>query len=199
MRSLSKVPLSSTVAFLQNTWNNLLKDLLVIAVLVFPVGRGPAGVLTGSGWAESAAEAAWGQRAQAGGDGGVSAGEGAGAAETAVAHQQAAGGGAGPKISSTVAFIAQCHTQQHPNQLCTGYLEGHRDTFRLCLQVSGKLIDKEQILEEEIQLRERIQLQCKQAERMVEDLKMELHTTNQAKDELAKQVKVAQVRFYSTG
>lgn len=67
------------------------------------------------------------------------------------------------------------------------------------MQVSGKLIDKEQILEEEIQLRERIQLQCKQAERMVEDLKMELHTTNQAKDELAKQVKVAQVRLYSTG
>lgn len=79
-----------------------------------------------------------------------------------------------------------------------GYLEGHGVTFRLCLQVSGKLIDKEQILEEEIQLRERIQLQCKQAERMVEDLKMELHTTNQAKDELAKQVKVAQVRLYST-
>lgn len=67
------------------------------------------------------------------------------------------------------------------------------------MQVSGKLTDKEQILEEEIQLRERIQLQCKQAERMVEDLKMELHTTNQAKDELAKQVKVAQVRLYSTG
>lgn len=62
------------------------------------------------------------------------------------------------------------------------------------LQVSGKLSDKEQTLEEEIQLRERIQLQCKQAERMVEDLKMELHTTNQARDELAKQVKVAQVR-----
>lgn len=80
-----------------------------------------------------------------------------------------------------------------------GYSEGHGDTFRLCLQVSGKLIDKEQILEEEIQLRERIQLQCKQAERMVEDLKMELHTTNQAKDELAKQVKVTQVRLYSTG
>lgn len=34
---------------------------------------------------------------------------------------------------------------------------------------------------------------------MVEDLKMELHTTNQAKDELAKQVKVAQVRLYSSG
>lgn len=65
----------------------------------------------------------------------------------------------------------------------------------MCGQVSGKLIDKEQTLEEEIQLRERIQLQCKQAERMVEDLKMELHTTNQARDDLAKQVKTAQVRF----
>ncbi|TNM92405.1 hypothetical protein fugu_019417 [Takifugu bimaculatus] len=66
---------------------------------------------------------------------------------------------------------------------------------RLQGEVSGKLIDKEQILEEEIQLRERIQLQCKQAERMVEDLKMELHTTNQAKDELAKQVKVTQEKM----
>lgn len=65
----------------------------------------------------------------------------------------------------------------------------------VCLQVSGKLITKEQTLEEEIQLRERIQLQCKQAERMVDDLQMELHTTNQAKDDLAKQVKQAQVRL----
>lgn len=79
------------------------------------------------------------------------------------------------------------------------FRRGRRHIHAVCLQVSGKLIDKEQILEEEIQLRERIQLQCKQAERMVEDLKMELHTTNQAKDELAKQVKVAQVRFYITG
>lgn len=62
-----------------------------------------------------------------------------------------------------------------------------------CVQVSGKLIDKEQTLEEEIQLRERIQLQCKQAERAVDDLKMELHTAGQAKDDLAKQVKQAQV------
>lgn len=65
----------------------------------------------------------------------------------------------------------------------------------VCVQVSGKLIDKEQTLEEEIQLRERIQLQCKQAERMVDDLKMELHSTNQAKDDLVKQVKQAQVLF----
>lgn len=64
---------------------------------------------------------------------------------------------------------------------------------RLCEQVSGKLIDKEQTLEEEIQLRERIQLQCKQAERTVDDLHMELHSTNQAKDDLAKQLKQAQV------
>lgn len=65
----------------------------------------------------------------------------------------------------------------------------------LCAQVSGKLIDKEQTLEEEIQLRERIDLQRKQAERMVDDLKMELHTAHQAKDDLAKQVKQAQVRL----
>lgn len=85
-----------------------------------------------------------------------------------------------------------------PRPVSMPCLEGHGDIIQaVCLQVSGKLIDKEQILEEEIQLRERIQLQCKQAERMVEDLKMELHTTNQAKDELAKQVKVAQVRFLS--
>lgn len=65
----------------------------------------------------------------------------------------------------------------------------------VCLraQVSGKLIDKEQTLEEEIQLRERIQLQCKQAERMVDDLHMELQTTKQAKEDLMKQVKQAQV------
>ncbi|CAG00970.1 unnamed protein product [Tetraodon nigroviridis] len=63
------------------------------------------------------------------------------------------------------------------------------------LRLETELIDKEQTLEEEIQLRERIQLQCKQAERMVEDLKMELHTTNQAKDELAKQIKTAQEKM----
>ncbi|XP_028457974.1 rac guanine nucleotide exchange factor JJ [Perca flavescens] len=66
---------------------------------------------------------------------------------------------------------------------------------RLQGEVSGKLIDKEQTLEEEIQLRERIQLQCKQAERMVDDLRMELHSTNQAKDDLAKQVKQAQEKM----
>ncbi|KAM4634150.1 uncharacterized protein ACJ7VT_009490 [Polymixia lowei] len=63
---------------------------------------------------------------------------------------------------------------------------------RLQGEVSGKLIDKEQTLEEEIQLRERIQLQCKQAERTVDDLHMELQTANQAKDDLAKQLKQAQ-------
>ncbi|XP_039636356.1 uncharacterized protein LOC120545814 isoform X1 [Perca fluviatilis] len=66
---------------------------------------------------------------------------------------------------------------------------------RLQGEVSGKLIDKEQTLEEEIQLRERIQLQCKQAERMVDDLHMELHSSNQAKDDLAKQVKQAQEKM----
>lgn len=63
------------------------------------------------------------------------------------------------------------------------------------MQVSGKLIDKEQTLEEEIQLRERIDLQRKQAERMVDDLKIELDTANQGKEELAKQIKQAQVRL----
>ncbi|KAL2099667.1 hypothetical protein ACEWY4_004061 [Coilia grayii] len=63
---------------------------------------------------------------------------------------------------------------------------------RLQGEVSGKLIDKEQSLEEEIQLRERIQLQCKQAERHVEDLQMELHTARQAKEDLAKQLKSTQ-------
>ncbi|KAM9338374.1 uncharacterized protein ABDE67_017932 [Symphorus nematophorus] len=66
---------------------------------------------------------------------------------------------------------------------------------RLQGEVSGKLIDKERTLEEEIQLRERIQLQCKQAERMVDDLQMELHSTNQAKEDLAKQVKQAQEKI----
>ncbi|CAJ1071119.1 uncharacterized protein LOC121525252 [Xyrichtys novacula] len=62
-------------------------------------------------------------------------------------------------------------------------------------EVSGKLIDKERTLEEEIQLRERIQLQCKQAERSVEDLQMELHTTIQGKEDLAKQLKQAQEKM----
>ncbi|KAG7269848.1 hypothetical protein CRUP_032371, partial [Coryphaenoides rupestris] len=47
-------------------------------------------------------------------------------------------------------------------------------------------------LEEEIQLRERLQLQCKQAERTVDDLQMELQTANQAREDLAKQLKTAQ-------
>ncbi|XP_038589742.1 myosin-9-like isoform X2 [Micropterus salmoides] len=62
-------------------------------------------------------------------------------------------------------------------------------------EVSGKLIDKERTLEEEIQLRERVQLQCKQAERKVDDLHMELHSTNQAKDDLVKQLKQAQEKM----
>ncbi|XP_060916832.1 cingulin-like protein 1 isoform X2 [Labrus mixtus] len=66
---------------------------------------------------------------------------------------------------------------------------------RLQGEVSGKLIDKERTLEEEIQLRERIQLQCKQAERTVDDLQMELQTTNQTKEDLAKQLKQAQEKM----
>ncbi|XP_037548006.1 myosin-9 [Nematolebias whitei] len=62
-------------------------------------------------------------------------------------------------------------------------------------EVSGKLIDKERTLEEEIQLRERLQLQCRQAERTVDDLTMELQNTNQAKDDLAKQLKLAQEKL----
>ncbi|KAM7369356.1 hypothetical protein PAMP_013630 [Pampus punctatissimus] len=62
-------------------------------------------------------------------------------------------------------------------------------------EVSGKLIDKERSLEEEIQLRERLQLQCKQAERTVDDLQMELHGTNQTKEDLAKQLKQAQEKL----
>ncbi|KAK9532910.1 hypothetical protein VZT92_010271 [Zoarces viviparus] len=71
-------------------------------------------------------------------------------------------------------------------QILVGRLQG---------EVSGKLIDKEQTLEEEIQLRERIQLQCKQAERSVDDLHMELQNTNQAREDLAKQVQLAQEKI----
>ncbi|KAM8873480.1 uncharacterized protein ACB058_004969 [Synchiropus picturatus] len=66
---------------------------------------------------------------------------------------------------------------------------------RLQGEVSGKLFDKERTLEEEIQLRERLQLQCKQAERTVDDLQMELHATNQAKDDITKQLKIAQEKL----
>lgn len=66
---------------------------------------------------------------------------------------------------------------------------------RLQGEVSSKLTDKERTLEEEIQLRERIQLQCKQAERKVDDLHMELQTTMQARDDLTKQVKQAQEKI----
>ncbi|XP_061733168.1 uncharacterized protein LOC133536556 [Nerophis ophidion] len=66
---------------------------------------------------------------------------------------------------------------------------------RLQGEVSGKLIDKERTLEEEIQLRERLQLQCKQAERTVDDLHMELQATIQARDDLAKQFKQAQEKL----
>ncbi|XP_037402078.1 cingulin-like protein 1 isoform X4 [Pygocentrus nattereri] len=63
---------------------------------------------------------------------------------------------------------------------------------RLQGEVSDKLLEKEHSLEEEIQLREKAQLQCKQAERMVEDLQMELQTVTQNRDDLSKQVKQVQ-------
>ncbi|KPP76414.1 hypothetical protein Z043_104245 [Scleropages formosus] len=62
----------------------------------------------------------------------------------------------------------------------------------LLAQVSEKLMDREHTLEEEIQLRERLQLRCKQAERTVEDLQMELQAMAQSKEDLAKQLKQAQ-------
>ncbi|XP_066567048.1 myosin heavy chain, embryonic smooth muscle isoform isoform X4 [Amia ocellicauda] len=66
---------------------------------------------------------------------------------------------------------------------------------RLQGEVSGKLIDKERSLEEEIQLRERLQLQCKQAERSLEDLQMEVQTAVQAKEDIAKHLKLAQEKM----
>ncbi|XP_051960363.1 cingulin-like protein 1 isoform X2 [Xyrauchen texanus] len=63
---------------------------------------------------------------------------------------------------------------------------------RLQGEVTVKLSDREQTLEEEIQLRERVQLQCKQAERTVEDLRVEIQTLNQTRDDLAIQLKLAQ-------
>uniref|UniRef100_A0A4W5M7F5 Myosin tail domain-containing protein n=1 Tax=Hucho hucho TaxID=62062 RepID=A0A4W5M7F5_9TELE len=65
----------------------------------------------------------------------------------------------------------------------------------MCCQVSDKLVDKERSLEEEIQLRERVQLQWKQAERSVEDLTMELQTAAQTKEDLVKQLKQAQEKL----
>uniref|UniRef100_A0A3B3XD19 Myosin tail domain-containing protein n=1 Tax=Poecilia mexicana TaxID=48701 RepID=A0A3B3XD19_9TELE len=92
--------------------------------------------------------------------------------------------------------------QMRVEELEEALLEKDQEVQRLQLlvsklqgEVSGKLIDKERSLEEEIQLRERLQLQCRQAERTVDDLTMELHSTNQAKDDLAKQLKVAQEKL----
>ncbi|XP_076139617.1 uncharacterized protein LOC143122703 isoform X2 [Alosa pseudoharengus] len=91
--------------------------------------------------------------------------------------------------------------QHRVEELEESLLEKDQEMFRLQEiisrlqgEVSGKLSDKEQSLEDEIQLRERIQLQCKQAERHVEDLQMELQTSKQAKEELAKQLKSIQER-----
>ncbi|XP_051534094.1 cingulin-like protein 1 isoform X2 [Myxocyprinus asiaticus] len=66
---------------------------------------------------------------------------------------------------------------------------------RLQGEVTVKLSDREQTLEEEIQLRERVQLQCKQAERTVEDLRVEMQTLSQTRDDLAKQLKLAQEKI----
>lgn len=92
--------------------------------------------------------------------------------------------------------------QMRVEELEEALLEKDQETQRLQLlvsklqgEVSGKLIDKERSLEEEIQLRERLQLQCRQAERTVDDLTMELQTTNQAKDDLVKQLKLAQEKL----
>ncbi|XP_060747509.1 cingulin-like protein 1 isoform X3 [Tachysurus vachellii] len=63
---------------------------------------------------------------------------------------------------------------------------------RLQGEVSDKLMDKERSLEDEIQLREKVQLQCKQAERTVEDIQMELNTVTQTRDDLSKQLKQTQ-------
>ncbi|XP_072310781.1 uncharacterized protein [Eucyclogobius newberryi] len=62
-------------------------------------------------------------------------------------------------------------------------------------EVSGKLVDRERSLEEEIQLRERLQLQVKQAERSLDDLRMEVTSSNQSLDELTKQHKAAQEKI----
>ncbi|XP_039523985.1 cingulin-like protein 1 isoform X2 [Pimephales promelas] len=66
---------------------------------------------------------------------------------------------------------------------------------RLQGEVTDKLSYKEQTLEEEIQLRERAQLQCKQAERALEDLRMEMQTLGQSRDDLSKQLKLAQEKI----
>ncbi|TRY97125.1 hypothetical protein DNTS_032784 [Danionella cerebrum] len=93
-------------------------------------------------------------------------------------------------------------TQLRVEELEESLLEKEQELLRLTQivsrlqgEVSDKLSDREQSLEEEIQLRERIQLQCKQAERSVDDLKMELHTLEQNRDELAKQLKFAQEKI----
>ncbi|KAM9323045.1 uncharacterized protein KZ484_021129 [Pholidichthys leucotaenia] len=92
--------------------------------------------------------------------------------------------------------------QMRVNELEESLLEKDQELQKLQLlvnrlqgEVSGRLIDKERTLEEEIQLRERLQLQCRQAERAVDDLTMELHGTNQTKEDLAKQLKQAQEKL----
>ncbi|CAL1569124.1 unnamed protein product [Knipowitschia caucasica] len=93
-------------------------------------------------------------------------------------------------------------TQLRVDELEEGLLAKEQEADKLQIlvtrlqgEVSGKLVDKERSLEEEIQLRERLQLQCKQAERSLEDLRMELYTSNQSRDELSKQLKVFQEKI----
>lgn len=93
---------------------------------------------------------------------------------------------------------AQLRVDELEEELLTKEKENDRLQIlitKLQEEVSGKLVDKERSLEDEIQLRERLQLQCKQAERSLEDLRMELHQSNQGREELGKQLKVAQEKI----
>ncbi|XP_041915019.1 cingulin-like protein 1 isoform X3 [Alosa sapidissima] len=118
-------------------------------------------------------------------------------AELSDALQSSSQAGAELSLQQKLRADAQLRVEELEESL----LEKDQEMFRLQEiisrlqgEVSGKLSDKEQSLEDEIQLRERIQLQCKQAERHVEDLQMELQTSKQAKEELAKQLKSIQER-----
>ncbi|KAJ8007391.1 hypothetical protein DPEC_G00117020 [Dallia pectoralis] len=92
----------------------------------------------------------------------------------------------GSRVEELEESILEKSQELHRAQEMISHLQG---------EVSGKLMDREHTLEEEIQLREKIQLQCKQAERAVDDLQMELHTAAQAKEDLAKQLKQAQEKL----
>ncbi|KAG2465886.1 CGNL1 protein, partial [Polypterus senegalus] len=66
---------------------------------------------------------------------------------------------------------------------------------RLQDEFAVKLLDKDQRLEEETQLRERFQLQAKQAERHIEDLHLEIQGLTQTKEDLNKQLKSNQEKI----